>query len=64
MRIVYLGPGVGPFFLLIRLGFPYNPLKTKKGTLFIPRLLPGLVIKFSGTQVEVLGFSRDLEVRV
>ena len=25
------------------LGFPYNPLKTKKGTLFIPRFLPGLV---------------------
>ena len=25
------------------LGFPCFPLKTKKGTLFIPRLLPGLV---------------------
>ena len=25
------------------LGFPYHPLKTKKGTLFIPRLLLGLV---------------------
>ena len=23
-------------------GFPYNPLKAKKGTLFIPRLLPGV----------------------
>ena len=38
-----LGPGVGPFSLLLGPGFPYNPLKTKKGTLFIPRLLPGLV---------------------
>ena len=30
-------------FLCLRMGFPYNPLKTKKGALFIPRLLPGLV---------------------
>ena len=29
-----LGPGVGPFFLFLGLGFPYNPLKTKKGALF------------------------------
>ncbi|CAE7407403.1 unnamed protein product [Symbiodinium natans] len=26
-----LGPGVGPYFCLLRFGFPYNPLKTKKG---------------------------------
>ena len=37
-----LGPGVGPYFLLLGLGFPYNPLKTTKGTLFSPRLLLGL----------------------
>ena len=39
---VILGPGVGIPFLL-GLGFPYNPLKTQKGTLFIPRLLLGIV---------------------
>ena len=37
-----LGPGAGPFFHFWGLGFPYNPLKTEKGALFIPRLLPGL----------------------
>ena len=37
-----LGPGVGPYFLSLELGFPDNPLKTKKGTRFIPRLLLGL----------------------
>ena len=37
-----LGPGVGTFFLFLGLGFPDSPLKTKQGTLFIPRLLPGL----------------------
>ena len=34
---------LGTFFLFLGLGFPENPLKAKKGTLFIPRLLPGLV---------------------
>ena len=34
--------GSRPFFPFLVLGLPYNPLKTKKGTLFIPRLLPGL----------------------
>ena len=38
-----LGPGAGPSFLFLGLGFPYHPLKTKKGTLFIPRLILGLV---------------------
>ena len=33
-----LGSGVGPFSIFFALG-----LKTRKGTLFIPRLLPGLV---------------------
>ena len=31
-----LGPGGGPCFLFSGLGFPYNPLKTKKGALLIP----------------------------
>ena len=31
-----------PLFPLLWLGFPCTPLKTKKGTLFIPRLLLGL----------------------
>ena len=35
-----LGPAVGPLFLFLALGFP-NPLKTKKGTLFIPGVTPG-----------------------
>ena len=35
-----------PLFLFLRFGFPYNPLYTKKGNLFIPRLLLGLVILF------------------
>ena len=30
-----------PFFPVFRVGVPYNPLKTKKGTLFIPRVLLG-----------------------
>ena len=38
----FLGPGVGPFFTFFGLRFPYHPLKTKKGTLDITRLL-GLV---------------------
>ena len=29
-----LGPGVGAFFIFLGLGFPYNPLQIKKGTLF------------------------------
>ena len=38
-----LGPGVGPHFLFLGLGFPCILLQTKKGTLFLPRLLRGLV---------------------
>ena len=30
------------FFLFLGLGFPYNLLKPKEGTLCITRLLPGL----------------------
>ena len=43
----FLRPGVGPFFLFLGLGFPYNLLKTKKGTLFIPRLISGLGFGYS-----------------
>ena len=32
--------GSSPFVLFLGLGFPYHPVKTKKGTLFVPRLLP------------------------
>ena len=39
-RFKFLGPGVGPVSFL-GLGFPSNPLKTRKGALFIPRLLLG-----------------------
>ena len=41
--LLLLGPGAGPHFLSLVFGFPYHPLNTKKGTLFIPRLLLGLV---------------------
>ena len=34
--------GSRPLFHFLRVGVPQNPLKTKKGTLFIPRQLPGL----------------------
>ena len=37
-----LGPRVGPYSRFLGFRFPYNPLWTKKGTLFIPRLLLGL----------------------
>ena len=33
---------MGLFSLFLGSGFPSSPLKTKKGALFIPRLLPGL----------------------
>ena len=39
---LYLGPRVGPYSPYFGFGFPYKPLKTKKGTLFLPRLLLGL----------------------
>ena len=35
-----LGPGI-PYFHFLGLGFPYNPLKAKKGSFFVPRILPG-----------------------
>ena len=38
-----LGPGVGHFCPFLGLGLPYTPRKTKKGTLFIPRLILGPV---------------------
>ena len=50
---VILGPGVGPFCLFLGLGFPYNPLKPKKGTLGIPRFLPGLVFEPQGKDPQV-----------
>ena len=31
---VILGPGVGPYFMFLGLGFPFHPLKAQKGTLF------------------------------
>ena len=34
-----------PLFPFLGFRFPYNPLSTKKGTLFIPRLLLGLETK-------------------
>ena len=34
--------GSRPFFPFLGIGVPLYPLKTKKGTLFVPRLLPGL----------------------
>ena len=33
--------GSRPFFVFLLLGFPYHPLKTRKGA-FFARLLPGL----------------------
>ena len=41
------GPGVGPFFRVAD-----EPLKTKKGTLFIPRLLPGLGVLMPCLRIE------------
>ena len=43
-EIDLLGPGVGPYFLVLGFGFLYSALKTKKGTLLIPRLLLGLAL--------------------
>ena len=40
---IRLGPGAGPYVLFLGLGFPSNPLNTKKRTLFIPRLPLGLL---------------------
>ena len=47
-----LGPGVSPFSFCLGLGFPDNPLRTKKGTLLVPRLLPGLEARAKKTDVD------------
>ena len=41
-----LGPRVGPYSLFLGFRFPYKVLETKKGTLFITKLLLGLDYMF------------------
>ena len=59
-----LGPGVGQFFLFLGLEFPYNPLKSKKGALFIPRLLPGSRIALFRSVLREGGEVAELQLQV
>ena len=45
---ISLGPRVGPLFPFLGFRFPYKVLETKKGTLFIPRFLLGLLVVRTG----------------